>query len=355
MKPLFHCEFGYSSEPHLSQLFVGLDILQKKRIITCSIKKNIKKSAGSLFITLDKKYTVVFDMLDGFNWLDGTEEEKLNQFKNRTNVDFYFKRSYSDILQDYCSKGCKLYPYGLNYYLDDGVFYKGVKNTFKNIIKNISFLREILKLGKEDFSYHSFESYPTPQNLTKILFLTRLWDPDTISSKFLKEERTEINNNRINAIKACKKEFKNLFLGGLIAENFSLKNYPEIIIPYQLTNKSSYIQQVKEHNICIATTGLHNSIGWKFAEYVASSRCILSEPLHYSITGDFRENKNYLSFTNAEELLEKIYFLFDNKNVISEIMQNNFHYYNNYVRPDNIVLNALLTVYTEIHQPSILV
>lgn len=37
---------------------------------------------------------------------------------------------------------------------------------------------------------------------------------------------------------------------------------------------------MKQSRICIATTGLHDSIGWKFAEYVVAGRTIVIEPLN---------------------------------------------------------------------------
>lgn len=96
------------------------------------------------------------------------------------------------------------------------------------------------------------------------------------------------------------------------------------------------------HNICIATTGLFGSIGWKFAEYVAGSRAIISEPLNYSIPGNFTNGVNYYDFLNKDDLLNNIQTLLSNKDIVKNMMYNNFLYYNQYVKPENLVLNTLL-------------
>ncbi len=101
----------------------------------------------------------------------------------------------------------------------------------------------------------------------------------------------------------------------------------------------------------MATTGLHNSIGWKFGEYVAASRAILSEPLIYGLPGNFEHGKNYLPFNNEDELLHKTYSLLKNKDELLDMMNSNFHYYNNFLRPDKLVLNTLLKIYQNEYAP----
>lgn len=58
---------------------------------------------------------------------------------------------------------------------------------------------------------------------------------------------------------------------------------------------------VKESDICITTTGLHRSIGWKFAEYIAASKAIVTEKLNYSPGTELKANftrEIYLVVTN---------------------------------------------------------
>ena len=132
---------------------------------------------------------------------------------------------------------------------------------------------------------------------------------------------------------------------------FLFKRSKDLIAPFSLTKREAYLQVIKEHNICIATTGLHNSISWKFGEYVAASRAILSEPLIYELPGNFENSKNYLSFNNEDELLNGTYSLLKNKDELFDMMNNNFHYYNNFLRHYRLVFNTLISIYQNEYAP----
>ena len=97
-------------------------------------------------------------------------------------------------------------------------------------------------------------------------------------------------------------------------------------------------------DICIATTGLHNSIGWKFAEYVISGKVVLTEPLNYFVSDSFTENKNYIVFNSPEDCVEKIRALMEDKERMKQISFNNFRYYEEELRPDKMVLKIIETV-----------
>ena len=351
MKPLFKCKIDYIKSPHLSQIYVGFELLKKYGFLEYSLNNSrFDKQATKpvLRVTLNQKYTVIFDTLDGLNWIEGTIDENLNHFRNNLNADFYFKRSYCKLVKDFAPNNCKVYPLGLNYHIGDRIQAKDIKETIKDIIGNNSLLRTLFKVNKNNFNVESYEYFPIPQDDAKILFLTRLWNPDDVDLQHLKDERARINKNRINCILACRKEFKENFMGGIQKDNYSSKFDKELLAPFALTNKGSFLNGIKDHNICIATIGLHNSIGWKFGEYVAASRAIITEPIVYELPGCFDENRNYLTFRNEKQLIYQIRYLMSDKHKLFEIMNNNFLYYNNYLRPDRLVMNALLSVYREI-------
>jgi hypothetical protein len=176
------------------------------------------------------------------------------------------------------------------------------------------------------------------------LFLTRVWDPEKAPSEAGRELRHRLNKTRTECIEACKKEYGDRFTGGLFMEYYAKEHYPSLAMPSSFTSKSSYLQSVKEHSICISTTGLSNSIGWKLGEYVAASRAIISEPLHYELPGNFEKEKNYFEFQTPDELLKIIADLQANPDKIFETMKHNYYYYNSFVKPEKLVLNSLLTV-----------
>ncbi|MEG3658748.1 hypothetical protein V5097_15165 [Arenibacter palladensis] len=345
MKPLFKCELHYFPSPHLYQIYNGFEKLRKLGIIDLSIKRakgNMDKPL--LNVTIDNRYNVIYDTLDGFNWVEGSVEENLEYFKNNLNADFYFKRSFSNQLRNLKLENCKIYPLGLNYtFRPEGKYPKTPKEALKDTIKNNPIISKYYK--KTYFTYTEYEHYPIPSKENKILFLARLWNPDEVSIEHLKAERERINNNRMNFIKFCRDQFGSQFVGGLQIDDFSTKHAKDLVVPNSLTNRGNFNNIVKSSNICIATTGLHNSIGWKFGEYVAAYRAIISEPLEYDLPGNFLHNKNYLAFQNENELITNIDHLLKEKDAIYEMMKNNFQYYNNYLSPDKLVLNTILKIY----------
>jgi len=94
-------------------------------------------------------------------------------------------------------------------------------------------------------------------------------------------------------------------------------------------------------SICIATTGLHGSIGWKVAEYAASGSAIITEKLNYEVIGNFKKDQNYLEFTSPQECLEQVKLLYTNEKLRREMMLKNILYFSKYVRPDQMVLHSL--------------
>jgi hypothetical protein len=344
MKPLFKCELSYSPSIHLNQIYDGFQKLKKLGIINLVVKPFAVDTGAKLKVLVDDKYTVIYDTSDGFNWIKGSMKDNLHYFKNHIRADYYFKRSYNEQLLSYTPSNCKIYPLGLNLGMTpEGKFQRSLIGNSKDFIKNNYFVSKFY--DKTSFYSEDFEFLPVPHKKTKILFIARLWDPDDESSDNLKAERELINKNRVRYIKACKKEFGKQFTGGLQKDSFSIKYSSDLIMPSFLTNRGAFLKAIKESNICIATGGLHDSIGWKFGEYVAASRAIISEPLKYNLSGNFENTKNYLTFKTEDELISQTHILLDNRNLLSEMMNNNYKYYNDYMRPDKLILNTLLHIY----------
>lgn len=348
MRPLFKCEFNYVHCKHLNIIYDGFEKLRKKGIIELVIKPKVNNSRKPLLkVLVNNKYRVIYDTLDGFNWVNGSYQENLNYFKNNIKADFYFKRSYSEIIKKDAPQNCQIFPLGLYFFVKpEGKYPIEFKDRLHNIYFNklrklyYNFDLSILFNSKKD----DLEYYPILNKVNRILFLTRIWNPDDVETEVLKIERERINKDRISVIRECRKEFGDIFIGGLQYDSFSVKKCKDLVVPYTVTNKKSFLRNIKISNICIATTGLHNSIGGKLAEYISASRGIVSQPLNYKPTGDFETGKNYSVFNNESELLNCIYHLLTNRDKLASMMHSNFNYYNNYLRSDILVLNTLFKV-----------
>ena len=350
MSKLFHCEIEYMPSPHLMQLYAGFFRLEQQGVVELKLKpkKYIFRSNPVIYATINHQYKVVYDTQDGLSWITASTEENLKHFQDNYPVDFYFKRSYDARMQLYKPEGCQVFPLGFNYNVhpDENLLHlvDTIKDKFKYIVKTNKPLKFVF--NKRFYYAKDFEYYPIKPEFDKILFLSRVWDPNGVDV-FSGEERDlrkTINENRIMCLDACKQEFGKRFTGGLWSDYFSERDYKSYTLPISQTNKATFIKRVKEHSICIATTGLYNSIGWKMGEYVAAARAIVTEPLNFEVPGPFEKNKNYLEFTNKEELLESIERYLTDKDLLRQTMKNNYHYYNNYLKPDILVLNSLLTI-----------
>jgi hypothetical protein len=89
---------------------------------------------------------------------------------------------------------------------------------------------------------------------------------------------------------------------------------------------------------------LTGSTGWKFAEYVACAKAIVSEPLGDRLPGDFAAGRNYLPFTTPDECATRVEALLSQPRSRFAMMRDNLSYYAAYGKPEMIVLNSLNAV-----------
>ena len=86
--------------------------------------------------------------------------------------------------------------------------------------------------------------------------------------------------------------------------------------------------------------GLHGSTGWKFAEYLAASKAIVSETLRYESAGDLREGTHYLAFDDADGCVRQVEKLLDT-NVRGTMMRANHAYAEQFLRCDPFICSTL--------------
>lgn len=323
----------HSRAPHLNQIYAGFLDLSKKNIINLTKEIRIDTAKQILEVIVNDKVKIIYDTMD-------EEIFYAHSVMGIENIDFYFKRSFNPkVAQQYSFIS---YPLGLNYNLNtrNGNIF-GVKEIIKNKVK------KFIKGNKYNFFEEDFEAVPFAHTQPTICFLTRVWDINArdIENEVVRQERIEINQFRIACIQACRDRYKERFIGGIEDSEFARKYYPDFIVKDKtITKKDNYLELIKNTDICIATTGLHKSIGWKFGEYVAASRAIVSEELCYEVPGDFKEGKNYLVFNTVEQLLKTVDDLLVDINKRKNIMWSNYEYYNSYVKAEFIVLNSLTKV-----------
>jgi len=337
-----------SQEEHCQQVYTGLaelanvGFLDLETEITEAFKKR-EFVAPFVKIILDNDLIVIYDLSDAKEIVAKNELEL---------CDIYFKRSYNQQYLNLLSLSDKVQPFGLNYlvYSANGFWKEKVQYAPRLKQKLIMFLRSQPYLSRmlsiQDSLYaceiKNFESLPLINEHVKILFLVRAWDPDLVDTEEKRQHRIKMNTQRAEIIIKLRDEFGERFIGGFLDKRYAIEKYPELLFKSNLTKKKNYLDLLKSCDICIATTGLENSIGWKLAEYVASSKAIVSEKLNFEIPGRFENEKNYYAFETADECVEHIRVLYSSKTKRYKMMLENYHYYQNYLEPKNIVLNSII-------------
>jgi len=346
--------FAYSTSPHVSQLYTGFSLLAAKGKISLTQKlsnyshrsiesmKNLRpQDLNGLFLILDEKKTLFYDTSDSPNLQNDALEIS----------DAYFKRSFTHASIPDRHKS-RVYPLGLNYELYTGTLNRHEIVRFiarRNVFKNFPW--ELMKRMAELLSL-SF--LPTIKNMCAppvlhqepcVLFMARAWDPSGEGAELSGEEkaqRGQINETRARCIELLRKELGPKFYGGFAQTKYAVNNYSKLLLESPLTSgKENYLSLLRQYPICIATTGLHDSIGWKMAEYVAFSKAIVLEKLKCLVPGNFQAKKNYLEFDTPEKCLQETMRLVEDRQSRQRMMEDNWAYYKDHIMPDKLVLRTL--------------
>lgn len=354
--------YSHSICPHVQQIYTGFKMLADSG--WGSIHQEIRPPvAGSLsrqqhlrsltdtHLKVDvrnnsnEKLTLYFDTHDSKE-IDPVHLEA---------CDFYFKRSYSSRYVAECHPGQrhKIHPLGLNYFvLPDRVDSLALqRNLFisTSVRERMHGLVRALDTGSR-VMYHarvdSLHAPPEPALEPRVLFMVTAYDPhdDPTRSPEKIEERIHNNELRAACVRRLRKALGPRFHGGFMLNDYTAQHYRDVLVddPAE-TRKGNYLRLLRRFPICIATTGLHGSIGWKLAEYVAFSRAIVSEELKYELPGHFAPGENYLPFSSPENCVEQSMRLMEDAALRERLMRNNFLYYQHHVRPDMLVFNAIST------------
>ena len=357
--PPTHCTLVWypSSGGHLHQLYTGFLMLHKRGLIglaqqrskqplTASAAEHLKNIDGAhLSVVVNGSIRVHYDCHDAV---------ELNE-RQLEDCDFYFKRSFSGRhLENYPRHRNKVFPLGLYYRVfPDTLDLQSIRRALVASSGLMGRLRALLDFvdSRNVLKYNPrvrhFESLPAYRLPPKVLFLAAVHDPYSRADRSREkiEEMTAINDTRAKCIQVLRKELGPAFLGGIIRNAYAVKSYKASLVQdSEMTRKRRYVGLLRSFPICIATTGLHGSIGGKFGEYVALSKAIVSERLNYEVPGELQPGRNYLEFVSPEQCAEQCIRLIEDRDERHRLMLNNALYYQSHLRADSLVLNSLLKV-----------
>lgn len=312
-----------------------------------------------------KQLNICFDPGD---WHDIASMDDLRE------VDVYFKRSYHEPYISQLSENLrkKVLPMGMHYGCRSRS--EPVLGRFKQVVAHHlighssaqSRLRMLLHLVGEPAKVlltkyglaksglgwpllmEDFEVSPDVPAEPHVFYRTRVYSPRSRAhgerDAFRLGRLEAINEMRVNIVKALRQHFGNRFVGGLRRSPFVEATYPDCVYPYELGLRG-HVELGKKCLVNVTTDGLHDSLSWKFPEYMAASRCIVSEPVKHKVPETPEEGKHYLPFRTPQECVRACQELLDNAELANRMREDNFLYYQNHVRPDRLMFRSLETAF----------
>ncbi len=180
---------------------------------------------------------------------------------------------------------------------------------------------------------------PGPSGPGRVLLMAGLWDPAAVpeSCPYKRAEFEQINEMRVQSVRALRAAFGARFTGGIVPTPYAQRRCPDVLLPSMAAaSPRQFIAQARQHAVCVTSTGLHGSTGFRLAEFVSLARAIVSEPLRYAVPGPFREDSHYVSYTSPEECVERVDHLLTHETERMQLMRNNAQYYSTWLRPDRL-------------------
>ena len=318
--------------PHQNMIVFSYLYFCEENNIEVDIKINPKISWNGAILYFNNE-TLYFDYSDDTSFLDDPKKYDF-YLKRSLNINDFNQNVYPLNLQvNYTYKSLKLLTrLDLKVLVNKANRIEIIRaldyfNTFTNSSHNAADIRKLPKRNKD--------------NDGKIVFYTRLWNPDNHIDSDEKERRRLQNEFRIESCRIIKKNFKNASVG-LFPDGLSSKLSPDILLDIKKTSLKEYFGIIRQCDIGIADDGLKDTPGWKIGEYLLFGKAVITTPLNISLD-NFNEHVNFEKLSTRSsymELPEKIDYLLKNKNYL-EMGENNLNWSNEYLHPKNYIKRIL--------------
>lgn len=351
------CHLGREQDLyHASHLYAGLCDLSERGL--ARVRFNVPRgklklyTSDSLTVCLtvrrtdtEKEYLLAIDLRDRSDVLTMPLVER---------ADVYLKRSYyePDLAGLPPELRRKVIPFGLNYACRNAAstravlsalaprmaleFLRSPRKASRRLNPRSSVLYQYLTTALES----EFEQGPEEELERTVLFQTRVYEPEEIQP----DNPAEINEGRVRLVRELKKAFGPKFRGGLVPTAYAKENYPDAVSE-QPTRQAQYIAWGKRSLVGVYTRGLFHSLAFKLPEYLAASKCVVSEPLRNALPAPLVAGEHYLEFRTAEECVEQCSRLLEDANLAKELRRAAWDYYRREVKPaahvEGVLLRAL--------------
>jgi hypothetical protein len=353
---LIDCElFCTSNHAHLQQIYTGFSLLAHRGLVRLrqKILPSIYFPATKAAHLQDANHAHLRAKINGVHVAFDVHDSDYIDESLLATVDFYFKREWRKNAVDLCSAPDKLFPLGANLWvhpdhLDIHALRRagmhGTAHRVKTVLRSLG-LDKFLGSHLYTPRIKDLETLPNPYAQPRVLFLAEAWDPAQALEPTQAHERESMNGLRAQCMRDLKESLGTEVTCGFRATPFAIKAFPDLAISdASLAYKPNYLALVREHPICIASHGLHQSTGWKFAEYLGLSRAIVSQALPAQLPGSIAPETNYLEFNSAPECVRQVHRLIEQPLLRAQMMVANHVYYLSQLKPCALVGQAIKKV-----------
>jgi Glycosyl transferases group 1 len=250
--------------------------------------------------------------------------------------DLYFKRSYyaAEVARLPVAPQSKIVPFGLNYACrTSGKYVAAIAGpTFGHLRRAVSGGPAALKNALLQIvmipSHKWFELEPSLPLRPEIVFQTRVWTQADCST----EPIEPLNESRVALVRALRKGFSKHFRGGVIPTRLARERYPDALTA-EPTRPAGYLAATRESLIGISTRGLHHSAPYKLPEYLAGSKCVVSEPLRNALPDALEDGRELVWFRGVDECLARCEELLRWPERARDLRGHAWKYYQEHVAP----------------------
>ena len=246
-------------------------------------------------------------------------------------VDAYFKRAYFPPEHDSvpAELSAKIRPFGFNY---------GCR-TMRSTARLLATIGGAIALSGRP-GLHRLKQYlltPAPSVFEQdpaaliqplVAFQTRLWSEHEVAAG----ESGPLNEDRVNLVRALKREFGPRFVGGLVPTPFARERFAADLTPHS-SNYAEYLRIKKRCLVSVYTRGVEHSLAFKLGETFAASQCLVSVPLRYGLPTAIDEGTHYLGFETVEQCLAACHRLLSDPSLAGAMRQANHDYYVREIEP----------------------
>ena len=266
--------------------------------------------------------------------------------------DVYLKKSYypRDIDQFGAKYAHKVIPFGFNFACSSGVS-KRVVNGWLMMLYTRMMLRsprEAIghwrsKLGEyrtflDGPTMKDFEQTPGVPVQRRVVFQTRVWSKEEVGP----DNHELVNSLRVGIIRELQRALGDQFIGGLVPTEYARQHYPDLLAS-NTARRQLFIRWSKRNLVGVYVRGLNYSYGFRFAEHLAASQCIVAHPDGFRNPAPVppQEGVHYIPFTTPEECVDQCRRLLSDPALAARMREANWRYYQQEVEPARHVWNCL--------------